>query len=116
MAEQLTLLDCLDTDALHRFLAQVIAIENETDRLREELRTLKELYKYQLPLRAVLTAVKVVRAQRKLETHPKEPCARSDQVGLEEAVGHYLNAHDIARDLFQGDLGGLHATISVADG
>lgn len=75
---------------LHTFLDQWIAIENEHDRLREQQRELREAYADKLPLRAVTTAVKRIRAMQKLEDHPKEPMARKFQAVLEGEIERHM--------------------------
>ena len=108
---QLELPFALDTDALHDFLIRWNALEDEEARLRDEKRLLKEEYADVLPLRGVLTAVKRVRAQRALESHPKEPMARPHLAYLEGLVEQHLDAvaaqvaalEEDARRLVQGD-------------
>lgn len=75
---------------LKEFLTRYATMEDEEDRLREEKRLLKVDYETAFPMRAVLTALKVVRAQRKLAEHPKEPCNRVYQAVLEAKIEHHL--------------------------
>lgn len=86
----------LDRAKLAAFLTQWLAIEAEEDRLRDEKRLLKEDYADDLPLRALLVAVKRVRAVRALEAHPKEPTSRADLAQYEAVVEHHLDAHEAA--------------------
>lgn len=67
----------LNETKLAEFLTRHAAIEDEEDHLREEKRLLKDEHADHFPMRAVLTAVKVVRARRKLEQHHKEPMQRA---------------------------------------
>lgn len=113
---QLNLPFALDEQELNLFLTQWVAIENEEDRLREEKRLLKEQYADHFPMRAVLTAVKVVRAKRKLEEHPKEPMRRVHQTVLENLVEQKLSTMDAAQALadLQAD-GRLHITMTTGE-
>lgn len=77
-------------DDLRTFLTRASAIEDEMDRLREEMRALRDEYADVLPLRGVTTALKVVRARRKLENHPKEPMRLVHQALLEGEVERTL--------------------------
>jgi hypothetical protein len=90
MTEQLALPYPLDERELSAFVTQVHAIDNEHDRLREELRTLKECYETHFPVRHVLTALKVVRARQKLAEHAKEPLSYMGQRMLEAWVAAHL--------------------------
>jgi hypothetical protein len=105
MPEQLLLVDLVDTTILDEFLTQVMMIEDKHDGPREELRLLKKRYQAKLPLRAVMTAVKVARAQKKLEDHPKEPTPREEQTVLEQAVHAFLE-----RETLQSSDGVTHIT------
>src|SRR5215216_4572379 len=80
---QLTFPYPLDANVLDTYLTQSLAIEDEYDRLREMQRQLDMEYKPHLPLRAVRTAIKVIRARRKLEHHAKEPMGLVHQTYLE---------------------------------
>ena len=81
----------LDPTTFTTFLTRWIALEDEEIRLREEKRLLKEEYADELPLRGVLTAIKIVRAQRALEAHPKEPMALTHLAYLEALVEQHLD-------------------------
>ena len=94
----------LDPPTLAAFLGRVLAIEDEQDRLREELRLLKEEYTENLPIRALLTAIKVVRARDKLEHHPKEPLALVHQGFLEHAVESFLMGRQASMAALQADM------------
>lgn len=86
----------LDKEDLTTFLAQWCAIEDEQDRLRAELRLLKERYVESFPMRGVLTAIKIVRARRKLATHPKEPMIPVHLSHLETLVAQHMQRIDDA--------------------
>lgn len=94
MTDQLDFPFFLDEAKLSEFLTRLSAIEDEQDRLRDEIRLLKDDYQDDFPLRAVMTAWKVVRARRKLEAHPKEPMRREHQGQLEALVERQLEALD----------------------
>ena len=79
------------------FLTQALTIEDEMDRLREELQELVEAYGEQLPIRAVRVAIKVVRARKKLAEHHKEPMAYDAQAKLETLVADHLAALEAAK-------------------
>ena len=89
---QLALPFALDRPALETFLAQWVAIEDEEERLRGLKQGLRVRFQDELPLRAVLTALKVTRAQRKLAAHPTESLARPHQATLEALVETILDA------------------------
>ena len=79
-----------DEDKLATFLTRYVAIEDEQDRLREEIRLLKEEFADEFPMRAALTALKVIRARLKLEGHKKEPMSAEHQSQLEGFVAAHL--------------------------
>ena len=68
------------------FLTKWVELEEEEDRLREAKRDLKDLYAEDIPLRALLTAVKVVRAQLKLHYRAKDSMPRQVQPHFEHLV------------------------------
>ena len=100
----------LDKSKLTEFLSKYLAIENEQDRLREELRLLKDDFADALPLRGLLVAVKIVRARLKLENHPKEPMPREHLEYLQTLVEQHLSAEQQALDALTADIttGELH--------
>ena len=89
-AEQMPLPFPANKDHLAEFLYQVLAIEDEMDRLREVMHDLVKTYKDVLPLRAVRTAIKVVRARKKLAEHHKESCTYANQVLIENFVAEHI--------------------------
>ena len=102
--EQLDFPFALDQAKLSEFLTRWIAVEEEQDRLREEARLLKEEYADDFPMRAMLVAVKRVRAVHKLENHPKEAMRREHLSALEGLVEQHLlkmqtNVDDLVQDL-----------------
>ena len=100
--EQLDLPFALDQAKLGTFLTRWIAIEEEQDRLREEARLLKEEYAADFPMRAMLVAVKRVRAVIKLENHPKDGMKREHLSVLEGLVEqHLLSRQTNVNDLIQ---------------
>ena len=102
MSAQLDLPFALDKGKLAEFLTRWIAIEEEQDRLREEARLLKEDYADAFPMRAMLVAVKRVRAVHKLENHPKEAMKREYLSVLEGLVEqHLLSMQTNVDDLVQ---------------
>ena len=100
----------LNKSKLTEFLSKYLAIENEQDRLREELRLLKDDFADALPLRGLLVAVKIVRARLKLENHPKEPMPREHLEYLQTLVEQHLSAEQQALDALTADIttGELH--------
>ena len=94
----------LNKATLTEFLSKYLAIENEQDRLREELRLLKDDFATALPLRGLLVAVKIVRAQITLETHPKEPMPRPHLEYLQMLVEQHLSAERQALDALTADM------------
>ena len=102
MSNQLDFPFPFDAEDLHTFLARMSAIEDEFDWLREEQRLLADEYADALPLRAVRTALKVVRARHKLAAHAKEPLALEHQTMVEERVTHYVNAQQAAKEQTAG--------------
>ena len=113
--EQLTLPFYLDQAILTAFLAQWCAIEDEENRLRDAKRVLKEDYADVLPMRGLLTAVKVVRARFKLENHPKEPMSLVHQGILEHAVEMHLSGMQAALDQLTQDAEGSAQRPAVPD-
>lgn len=95
-AKQLPLFP-VDRVACAEFLDRYLTIEDELDRLREETQGLVEFYKEQLPLRAVRTAIKVIRARKKLAEHHKEPMSYTHQALLEDFVERHIRALDAAK-------------------
>ena len=112
MADQLDFPFYLDEDAFTRFLTQWMALEDEEARLRDAKRLLKEQHQDNFPMRAVLVAIKRVRAQRALEAHPKEPMAREYQTYLEGLVETYLTIQQLTQEL---KASGVTITASVPD-
>lgn len=96
MSNQLSLAFTVDTHHLTLFLNDYMALEDEIDRLKNELLLCKDHYGHLLPMRATLVAVKVVRARKKLEQHPKEPLPLTNQAYLENLVQCHLDMHDAA--------------------
>lgn len=88
--EQLDLPFALDQAKLKTFLRDWCAIEDLEDDLRARKRLLKESHQDAMPMRAVLTAVKIVRAREKLINHPKEPMERVHFAILETLVEQRL--------------------------
>ena len=107
MPEQLALAFPVDQEALTAFLGQHITLEEEIDRLKAELVLCKEQYEDLLPMRAVLVAVKVTRARRKLERHAKEPLSLPHQAYLESLVTAHLDAQEAALDALTQEAQGL---------
>ena len=79
------------------FLTQALTIEDEMDRLREELQGLVEAYTEQLPIRAVRVAIKVIRARKKLAEHKKDAMDYASQATLEAFVAEQLTALETAK-------------------
>lgn len=100
--------------ALAAFLTQRTTIEDEQDRLREELRLLKETYLGEFPLRAVLTALKVTRAHRKLAEHAKEPMSYMHQALLEAFIETHMTTLDLERQV--PDMTGVTMTLHPGSG
>ena len=93
MPDQLTLPFAIAKEALAEFLDRYYAaFEDEINRLKEEQRQCKALYQDALPMRAVLTALKVVRAWHTLEAHVKESLSLPHQAYLEGIVMAHFEA------------------------
>lgn len=90
MPEQLPLFT-IDQEELTQFLTRCIVLEDEIERLNKEKALLTEEFAVSLPMRAVKTAIKVVRAQRKLAAHPEEAMPRVHQSELESLVDQHLD-------------------------
>jgi hypothetical protein len=90
MPDQLPLPFPLNPTHLADYLTRASAISREQDRLREELRLLRDEYADDLPLRALSTALKVVEARRKLAEHHTEPLAYAHQDTLQGMVEAHL--------------------------
>lgn len=86
MSEQLVMDLELDMPALTQLLKEWKALEEAEDALREQKRMLQEQYTERLPMRAVLTAMKIVRRRDKLAMHPKEPMPVHWQDYLEQTI------------------------------
>jgi len=91
MNDQLAMPFYCDEEAAGRFLTQWYAIEQEEARLREEKRLLKAQFQDDFPMRAFLTAFKVVRARRLLDAHPKDPMPLAHQGHIEAMVERHLD-------------------------
>ena len=104
--EQLALPFSLDQATLSTFLTRWLAIEDEEDRLREDKRLLKEEYMDDFPMRAMLVAVKRIRALHKLENHPKEGMKREHLVILEALVERHLLGMLVEVDMATGEVTG----------
>ena len=119
--EQLALPFTLDKQKLGEFLTRWIAIEEEQDRLREEARLLKEEYVDDFPMRAMLVAVKRVRALIKLENHPKEAMKREHLSVLEGLVEQHLlkmqtNIDTLVQDIDARLARGAQAAVNMTTG
>lgn len=68
------------------FLTRWLTLEDKEDRLREDKRLLKAEYQGCFPMRGVLTAVKVLRAEHQLEGHPREGMSRTHLAILKHEV------------------------------
>jgi hypothetical protein len=97
MTDQLDLPFAYDDRKLGEYLTRACALDDEQDRLREELRLLKESYADDFPMRALSTALKVVRARRKLAVSPKGSLTLAHQAVLEGVVMRHLDALDAER-------------------
>jgi len=96
--EQLDFPFDFDPTALETYLTRALTIENEQERLREDLRLLKEEYAAKLPLRGLQAAVKVLRTRRKLAEHPKEPMTYAEQDALQAVVELHMLTMDRERE------------------
>ncbi len=94
MTEQLALPFTIDAKDLSEFLDRYAALEDEIERLKAEQLECKAVYEEALPMRAVLTALKIVRARRKLEKHPKEPMKLIHQAYIESLVETHFIAQE----------------------
>lgn len=91
MPAQLPLPFSISMADLTAFLTTYATLEDEIDRLKAELLVCKAQYEDELPMRAVLTALKVTRARQKLANHPKEPLSLPHQAYLEDLVERHLD-------------------------
>lgn len=105
----------VDEAKLTAFLTQFIALEEAEDTVREQKRLLREGYADVLPLRGVLTAVKIVRAKRKLEAHAKEPMCREHQTALEAKVEAYLDILAAADELAAVGKGRFRVSLTTGE-
>ena len=96
---QLDLPFAVDPETLQAYLTRINALEDEQDRLREDARALRAEHTDTLPLRAIHTALKVVRARRKLAAHAKEPVTLEEQALLEAWVERHLDGLDAERQV-----------------
>ena len=96
-AEQIPMPFPVQRDHCAEFIGQMFAIDNEMDRLREVTHDLVEQYKNVLPLRAVRTAIKVVRARKKLAEHHTEPLDYAQQALIEGFVAAHIAALEAAQ-------------------
>jgi hypothetical protein len=106
----------VDAAALEAFLTRVLVLEHEQDRWREALRQLKEEYAGALPMRAVLTAVKIVRARHKLATHPKEPMATEHLALLVDQVAWFATGRTAAVEALTRDMDGVTTPLDMTTG
>mgnify|MGYP001599695196 FL=1 len=99
------------------FLTNYLTIADEMDRLREETQALMETYHTLLPLRAVQTAIKVVRARKKLAEHHKEPMGYDEQMRLEAFVQEHITTMDSAKhEALDALTHMLHETVTLPTG
>lgn len=103
-SEQMAFPFPLNQAKLTEFLARWCAIEDEEDRLREVKRLLKEDFSTDFPMRGVLTAVKIVRARRKLAEHPTEGMRPEHLASLEALVEQCLIGTRQALDAMQAEI------------
>lgn len=96
-AQQLSLGFPVDKPTCAAFLDRYVTIEEEMDRLRQEVQDLVTLFNEDLPLRAVRTAIKVVRARKKLAGHHKEPLPYAQQALIEGFVAQHIAALEAAK-------------------
>lgn len=86
---------------MEEFLTHWIAIEEEQEVLREQQRALREEYGEWFCVRALRTAIKVIRARRTLADHPKEPVPVIAQARFEQLVEQYLLQREAEREATQ---------------
>jgi uncharacterized protein (UPF0335 family) len=86
MSDQLALPFDVDEKALGEYLTRALAIDNEQDRLRQELQNLKQVYVDLLPLGALSTAIAVVMKRKRRAEHSREPMSYEHQEKLEALV------------------------------
>lgn len=96
-AMQIALPFPVDKTDCAEFLDCYLTFEGEIDRLKTEIATLEAEYKEDLPLRAVKTAIKIVRARKKLAEHHKEPMSYSQQARLEGFVEEHIATLEAAK-------------------
>ena len=110
MADQLPMpfiLDDDETQDIHAFLRSWFAIRDQEARLRQHKAHLREAYADRIALRAVITAAKVVEAQRHLQDHPREPLPRHAQGAYEALVDDFLTTQHAEQDALARDLASL---------
>jgi hypothetical protein len=108
ITEQLDLPFPVDQEKCKTFLDSYLTIEDEIDRLRAELHGLLQDYKTELPIRAVRTAIKVVRARKKLAEHPKEAMRYEQQARLEGLMRDHIEALDATKEAAVQEVTGAH--------
>jgi hypothetical protein len=85
------------------FLADWLSLEDEEDRIREAKAALRQAYSARIALRALLVAVKRVRAQRALESHAKDPMPRAYQAQYEALVETFLDRRELEKEAVMQD-------------
>jgi hypothetical protein len=87
-----------EVEDMHTFLAQWLAIKSEEERLREEKKALRDAYQERIGLKALLTAIRRVEAQRKLEQDQAAPVPRAYQAQYEAVVEGFLDRIEAERE------------------
>lgn len=108
MSEQLPLVDIfIDQPKFEECLDRATAIENEMERLRGDLNSLREEYAPYMPVKAVFQALSIVRKRRKLARKGEDALTYSEQDHVEAKVQAYLDTQEQAmaelEDLTRGE-------------
>ncbi len=114
MSQQLEFFSYLDNATLQSFLMELSEIEREEERLREQKQDLLKEFEERLPIRWIRTAMKVLRARKKLAEHAKEPLQLAHQTELETLVEQHLDRLDQEKQQVVPDMVGTQHRSSPA--
>jgi hypothetical protein len=96
-----------EVEDMHTFLTQWLAIKSEEERLREEKKALRDAYQERIGLKALLTAIRRVEAQRKLEQDATAPVPRQYQAQFEAVVEGFLDRIEAEREEMREDVAAM---------
>jgi hypothetical protein len=97
-AQQMDMEFPIDHEALKEFLLASSIIEEKMKALREEKKVLKQGFADDLPLKAIMSAVRINTAKKKIASDRKEPLSIEYQEYLEGLINTHIESEREAQE------------------